>query len=666
MTLITETLDRPYVFPVYFSGIPDELKIHKTWVMWRLVLRGQTDGTYKWTKPPFMPSGKLAKVNDPKTWCSYEEAKASYEKGGFDGIGIVVTPELCIVGLDHDNCINSDGETSQEAIDFFTEANTYCEYSPSGNGLRGFAFGKLPQGGKRKGKIEMYDSGHYLTVTGRLYDITNNNPDWSLIQERYSEMASLYAKYIGNSNTNKPQKEASMVVPLSPSVGIQDSQLIDKILRSKKGLEFERLWAGPGADHSSDDLSLCNRLAFWTAKDAVRMDRLFRQSGLMRDKWDETHSSDGRTYGEMTIDKAISGTSAVYTDRNNNNHEGVKNNRLRLIPVAELLANRTSPSWLIKDWFPNVGLIMIHGDPGSGKSFIAIDIALHIATGMAWRGCKVEQGGVVYLAGEGHAGIKTRTAAWLQTNQINIEDSPLYVSSTGGELSTKEGLNDVIKAIDEINPPPKMIVVDTLHRWQVGDENSAEDAGNFIRSCDKLVVRYDCDVMLIHHQGHGDKTRSRGSSAWRGALDAEFRTIKSPSGISLTCTKMKESEEPKPLGWELKKVLLDDWFDSDGNQITNAVLSPIDSPKRSGEKAPSWAKGLIKALVLAGGILVPLAKWRDVFYSKHTGENQEAKKKAFQKRAGLVDLGVITVNDDIYSIANIDYWPDLGEIVHAP
>ncbi len=106
--------------------------------------------------------------------------------------------------------------------------------------------------------------------------------------------------------------------PAEP-LDLDDATLLDKARTARNGSEFAALWAGDlsahGGDHSGADLALCNLLAFWTDLDAQRIDRLFRQSGLMRDKWDKPHFSDGRTYGQATIDKAIADSRETYSGR---------------------------------------------------------------------------------------------------------------------------------------------------------------------------------------------------------------------------------------------------------------------------------------------------------------------------------------------------------------
>ena len=285
------------------DAIPDALKAIPQWVLWKLEERNG-----KATKTPYQAHGALAKVNDPTTWTTYAKALAAYQAGGFSGMGIVLTKETGIVGTDLDKCLNPDtGELESEAARIVSELPTYCEVSPSGRGLRLFGFGTLPQGGRRKGKVEMYEEGRYLTVTGNRF----NGHD--ALADITTEIAAVHARIFAA----KP-RAASPPVDTKPTgaLDLSDEALFTKIRASRQGMAFDRLWSGDaGADHSAADLALCNLLAWWTDRDTDRVDRLFRQSGLMREKWDKPHFSDGRTYGQATIAKAIADQQDGYSGR---------------------------------------------------------------------------------------------------------------------------------------------------------------------------------------------------------------------------------------------------------------------------------------------------------------------------------------------------------------
>jgi len=304
--MILET-NRFETLPLNPDGIPGELKAIPRWLLWRL-----EDRAGKPTKTPYQVSGALAKVNDPATWSDFDTILTAYLRSGWSGIGIVLTEDDDLVGVDLDKVLDPDtGELAPEASRIVADLPTYCEVSPSGRGLRLFGFGKLPQGGRRKGHVEMYEAGRYLTVTGNQF-----NGHGSLA-EITPQLTQVHARIFGagaGADSNPVDAKPAATPPT-----LDDADLLDKARRARNGADFERLWAGDtsghGGDESAADLALCNALAFWASNDAARIDRLFRQSGLMRPKWDKVHHSDGRTYGQATIAKAIDGSRETYTGK---------------------------------------------------------------------------------------------------------------------------------------------------------------------------------------------------------------------------------------------------------------------------------------------------------------------------------------------------------------
>lgn len=282
--------------------IPSELKAISRWLVWKLESR---DG--KPTKVPYQINGWPAKVNDPTTWTTFDNAVSAYETGKWSGLGIALSDDDDLSGVDIDKCLNPDtGELDPEASKIVSELPTYCEISPSGRGLRLFTFGKLPQGGRRKGNVEMYESGRYLTVTGHRFNGHDS------ITKCTAELAKLHARIFGKppSSVDPKRSEAG---PLN----LDDATLLAKARAAKNGAKFDRLWSGDTSDYDGDDsaadLALCNLLAFWTDGNADRIDRLFRQSGLMRDKWNSKRGES--TYGQETIAKAIRDCRETYSGK---------------------------------------------------------------------------------------------------------------------------------------------------------------------------------------------------------------------------------------------------------------------------------------------------------------------------------------------------------------
>lgn len=246
-----------------------------------------------------------------------------------------------------------------------------------------------------------------------------------------------------------------------------------------------------------------------------------------------------------------------------------------LVSANEFCSQPAPISWLVKHWIQDKALIMVHGPSGGGKTFVVLDWCLSIASDKAdWHGHKVRQGAVIYLAGEGHHGLRGRVAAWKDSNKVS--DINMWLSKGGCDLNTAAGYQKVVDHIRSLKSKPAIIVVDTLHRFLLGDENSAQDAKTMLDACDALMTEFDCSVVLVHHTGVSDEAqhRARGSSAWRGALDIEISIVPGKDSIPMQIIqrKSKDAELAQNVCVELQSHAIPNWFDEDGEQVTSAVI----------------------------------------------------------------------------------------------
>ena len=268
------------------DNIPAELKDVAQWVCWQ--------GADKIPKNP--RNGKNAKSNDPKTWGTFAQAVKACETFGFDGLGFEFAPPYFGVDLDH--CMDK-----TDFVDEFVETlQSYAEISKSGNGIHIICKGKLPEGSRRKGGVEMYSEGRYFICTGDIY-----NPAYTEIRDCTESVKVLHSKYLPAA-TPKAEVRRQVVTDMD------DAEIIDKARNCKSGTLFTMLyngeWEGLFPSQSEADLAFCNQLAFWTGRNETQMDRIFRSSGLFRKKWDQKRGGD--TYGNLTIGKACANCTEVY------------------------------------------------------------------------------------------------------------------------------------------------------------------------------------------------------------------------------------------------------------------------------------------------------------------------------------------------------------------
>lgn len=288
-----------------YDNIPVELTEKENWCVFRKEWQPEKN---KFTKRPFNANtGQLAKSNDPTTWTDFDTALSVVDK--YDGLGYFFDGEH--YGVDLDNIEsdiiryqNNDYENNIVA-DFIDTLTSYAEISPSGKGVHIICKGQLPAGGRRKGDIEMYDSGRFFTMTG------NQIGDYDTIfDDDMGKINYLHHKYIGEQNI--PIADLSLLQTDGNNLTIDE--IIEEALNSKNKDRFRLLleggWEQVYPSQSEADMAFANDLAYWTAKDFEKMDSIFRRSSLYREKWDKKHGN--FTYGYQTLTKAIQDCKDVF------------------------------------------------------------------------------------------------------------------------------------------------------------------------------------------------------------------------------------------------------------------------------------------------------------------------------------------------------------------
>lgn len=292
-----------------FDAVPSGLRERDTWVCWRTEDR---DGDP--TKVPVDPStGGYASASDPDTWTTFDRARAYHTNPDTDtdGVGFVFTSGDTVAGVDLDKCRDPDsGQPTDTARDVIDRLDSYTEVSPSGTGYHVYVHGFIPDDGNRRDGVEMYDDARFFTVTG---DHVDGTPD--TVEQRADALRAVHGDYVADDDGDDGA-DAGDAGAGDVDVDLDDDALLSKAKDAENGDKFRRLWNGDTAgydSHSEADLALCSMLAFWTGGDRTRIDRLFRRSGLCRDKW-----TDREDYRQRTIDTALDGVSDVYDpDREN-------------------------------------------------------------------------------------------------------------------------------------------------------------------------------------------------------------------------------------------------------------------------------------------------------------------------------------------------------------
>lgn len=313
--------------------------------------------------------------------------------------------------------------------------------------------------------------------------------------------------------------------------------------------------------------------------------------------------------------------------------------------------------WLIKDYIPEQATCMIFGPSGSGKSFIGIDIACHIACEQLheWHGKKLKHGSVIYFAGEGSIGVRQRIALWVHKHGVSYDDIPLEVIDESFNLddtkNSQYSIENTIANIKALHDKPALVIFDTLNRYMGGDENKAVDVNKMLLRASEISKACKCAVCFVHHTGNSEeaKNRVRGSSAWKGAMDVELKVTKSEKIITLEQTKEKDAETQPNMMFTLESDIIPNWYDEDNEPVRTCTIKLYESQVMKALSEPAikfsqYERTAIKTFIEAikrDGIrirddetqhefaAVELGHWRKVSYELSLKDKDNTKLKEF-------------------------------------
>ena len=670
------------------AGIPECLISLSQWTCWRF----KDEGKGKPGKPPIdARTGRYASSKDPSTWTDFETAIDRWrDDDSLAGLNLMLNPADRIALIDIDDYGDSPDPTAADTLNWFT--GTYAEKSPSG-GLHIFAIGECPVGTLKTNGI--YEVKRTITVTGnRIADHCAGLTDQQVAIDRYCA-----ERLTRKSEPTDTEKNVQRSAPADFSfVSVGSTDYARRLELALTNSTISALYHGDISaygNRSDAEIALALRLLTFADGDtAVVADWLDRSqcgkwlernkdTGRYREgtltaalrKWDglcfedKRRSGDGDLdHGHLLAEALLKGRDkagqAGHSDRDTGQPEmsgsepPVKNPLF--MDAADLLLTIQPPQWLIKRFVSADSLTTLFGSPGCGKSFVAIDMACCIAAGQEWNGNRTATGQVLYIAGEGHVGFARRLTAWQGVHGI-IPPNRLFVS-TRSIAFNPAGLQAVLDAIAELSDVPVLIVIDTLATVIDGNENDAADMARFIRALKAMQVRTQAAVLVVHHTGHGDKSRARGHSSLNGAIDTELKLERTDGNGTLTCTKQKDGEEPQPVGYALTQAVIG--TDEDGDDITSCTVTySVADTSDEGKRKPSASQTIaLRALHTAmvdhgetyrGQFAVHIDCWRNAAYAAGIADTADAKRKAFlRSRKELVAAGDVKCDEDLYWFAD--------------
>lgn len=565
--------------------VPTPLRDLPIFLIWRYEPR--YDGDPKPLKVPYYPLGnkrvgKQGAPEDRAKLTAFHVARDQAAKRGMDGVGMALLPDYDLVALDFDNCVDGHGGIPAEIEAVIR--GTYAEYSPSGKGVRALLRGNL---GNRKSPTtddlygaETFSTSGYVTLTGNMLPYVDLLGYEDTVARVTPALEAFCQQRFGSSAPDKPDP-VDFMAGFEPKLGLSVEESYDLLQQIDPDLSRED-WIRVGMalhheyDGEEEGFELWNDWSAYGSK--------YPSEEALRTQWDSftRRVGPGRKQVTMATVKMLAKQSApVDSDRLAAVAEEARqvenfDGKFRILRQSEL-PTLTTAQWLIKSVLPRSrDPIILFGASGAGKSFVALDQALAIARGVEWRGCRVTQGRVVYIAAEGGAGIAKRVQAYCDYHGIRREDLPLDVIIAAPNLLEQEDVTELTKSLAAFGPYD-LVVVDTLAQVTPGaNENAGEDMGPVLSNIKAIQNATGATVEVVHHAG---KDLSRGSRGWSGlkaAAEAQLEVVRDEDSGQryMRVEKMKDGEDGARYGFKLEIVQVG--VDEDGDAVTSCVVVPVD------------------------------------------------------------------------------------------
>lgn len=320
--------------------------------------------------------------------------------------------------------------------------------------------------------------------------------------------------------------------------------------------------------------------------------------------------------------------------------------------IEPLLSSR----YLVKGWFDRGALSVVYGESNVGKTFFALDLALHVAASLDWHGRRVASGqngtqSVLYVAGEGGTGIDNRVAVMRRERTEVIQGAEknggFIMMKTILDLCGPTDASAICEALKRNGTEPALIIIDTLAMaFGGGDENTAKDMGLFVQNCRHIRAATGAHVMVIHHSGKDTSRGARGSGSLRAASDTEIELTRDGRVIMATQRKQRDMPIGETFAYTLKLVSIGE--DEDGEAVTSAVIVPTEAPAKRAPRLTGQAliamQAFDDALALHGVVktgedfpanrqCVSLDHWREACdrHCLSSGEGESSNRAAFHK-----------------------------------
>lgn len=651
------------------DNIPKFLRELDQWIVWE----GKWQpAKQKYSKIPVHPQ-RDGKINplDPKNHMAFEEAWAAYHAGKGSGIGFVLTGDpvgtsdcgdpIYLVALDLDKVLKRDADTAF-ARDVFKRLGSYMEISPSGEGLRFFVLSTHKPRSRQTSYGEIYAEKHFLTVTGHKARraIIDNSAVVEQIDGEWE--GAIKPKPLAIQN-NKASLLAGQI--MQNLMGGTWPETPDNIERVKLALKYidpncayemwrDVIWAIMSTEWAcAEDIALewsQGSASHWGGED---------QGAEAHEALDKLcadfDSSRGLSLGTLFHHAYAAGMPR--TEAGSWNSEPAKPSTTYQLLSRQQLSGLPELEWVVPGVLPDRGIAAIYGDPSSGKTFLAIDLASRISLGLGpWFNREVEARHVIYVALEGGRGIKKRLDAW---DKANGTTSTVQTILQPFSLLKDGDVEGMCNSIASNCAKGAVVFIDTLAQASPGaDENTSTDMGKVLAASQRIAAEIEGLVILIHHSGKDTSRGLRGHSSLNGAMDAVIGVSRNKAtGIrTWQVTKMKDADDGATGLFELNVEQLG--LDHKGEIITSCSVKNVTgffsnkpAPKVKLGRNQEAVLSAIKSVGAAGdswteGELMEIAKGA---LTKVAAKNRSTRAK--EAVASLCEVGHLSIDEEGYILS---------------
>lgn len=576
---------------------PAPLRDLPYWLCWRLE---PFPGEAKARKVPYYPTGERrhgtqGAPQDMAKLTTFAVAREAAIKGGFDGVGFAHTLAGGVVTLDFDACV-TDGVVRPDILSLVE--STYAEFSPSGQGIHAIFFGPPNLLENRKARnegpefaVEAFSSAGFTTFTGWLLDHVDILGYEDRIAPLPQAVVDACQRRFGKSRSAVDSDD--FMLGRERPLGLSIEQIED-ILR-----------------HLSPD---CSREEWIRIGTAIHHETEGDDTGLSI--WDEW-SSDGLTYpsfegveyqwrsfrGPTPGRASITMASVIKMAKEAGYRPSEAASREQVLAKAEAIMaelpkkslGRFGPvpiydlslappmDWLIKGVLPRGELGVLFGASGSGKTFVALDLAFSVARGIAWRDRRTTRGRVAIIAAEGGAGIGKRGEAYARYHDFNLQGVDVHVITAAPNFLDSDDVSEVIAELNNIGPVD-LVIVDTFAQVTPGaNENTSEDVGRALANLKLLHEATRAMNLVVAHAGKDLSKGVRGWSGLKAAADVQIEVVRHEDGTrEIIIEKMKDGEDG--IRWAFRLEVVEVGIDYDGDIVTSCVAVPAELPTKVEEE----------------------------------------------------------------------------------